>query len=88
MINLSMCQSILTTKTPIVLHNFMEITIKMIMIMVQAQNCKIWLHFWLGSRIYFFLAKKMLARFQLKNWSAQLGFTQFGKSQLKLITIT
>ena len=45
MINLSMCQSILTTKTPIVLHNFMEITIKMIMIMVQAQNWKIWLIF-------------------------------------------
>ena len=41
MINLSMCQSILTTKTPIALQNFMEITIKMIMIIVQAQNWKI-----------------------------------------------
>ena len=34
MINLSMCQSIFSSKTPIVLHKFMEINIKMIMIMV------------------------------------------------------
>ena len=41
MINLIVCQSISTTKTPIVLHNFMEINVKMIMTMVQAQNWKI-----------------------------------------------
>ena len=40
MINLIMCQCI-STKTPIVLRNFMEINIKMIMTMVQAQNWKI-----------------------------------------------
>ena len=34
MINLSMCQSIFSSKTPIVIHKFMEINIKMIMIMV------------------------------------------------------
>ena len=34
MINLSMCQSIFSSKTTIVLQKFVEINIKMIMIMV------------------------------------------------------
>ena len=75
----------------------MEISIKMIMNMVQTQNCKIWLHFQLVSRIYYFLAKKNFssvsarklkcsssARLGSEPW--QLGLARAGKFQLEPIS--
>ena len=75
----------------------MEISIKMIMNMVQTQNCKIWLHFQLVSRIYYFLAKKNFSSVSARKLkcssSARLGselsqlrLARAGKFQLKLIS--
>ena len=93
MISLSMYHSIQqiwysTPKTAIVLHEFMEIIIKLIMIMVQTQNWKNWLIVIL-IRIYnLLLLGKNICQlgFRSKIEMPQLGSAQLGKFQLELIT--